>query len=392
MSRQQRILAAGLFVVAWGTNVSTPLILRYQDRLSLSDTGAVGIFTIYVVGILFSLLFAGRLSDRFGRRPVILPFTGLSGIASLILVLGSNSLALLFLGRLLLGAVSGAVLSVGTAWLSELNNGGSTAAERLRLAGATTAIIYVGFGFGPISSALYERFGSAPLVVPYVFHAAVTFAVLATMLQLPETKRADPTVRLRPQVGVPVESRAEFLGVLAPAAIWVFGFPSTSFALFPVILRDAVGSGNDVLVAGVTGTLTAVSALLSRPILRRVGNARSSLLVGLRIGVVGYVVGTLAFVTDLWQLIPFAAVLMGSASGIILTAGLALTDAIADDTNRGALSASYYFAAYCGMAMPVIITLLARVSSVAVALSAITLLAAATVLILSIRMRSHPAL
>ncbi len=392
MSRQQRILAAGLFVVAWGTNVSTPLILRYQDRLSLSDTGAVGIFTIYVVGILFSLLFAGRLSDRFGRRPVILPFTGLSAIASLILVLGRNSLALLFLGRLLLGAVSGAVLSVGTAWLSELNEGGSTATERLRLAGATTAIIYVGFGFGPISSALYERLGSAPLVVPYVFHAAVTFVVLAAMLQLPETKRADPGIRLRPQVGVPAVSRGEFLGVLAPAAIWVFGFPSTSFALFPVILRGAVGSGSDVLVAGVTGTLTAVSALLSRPILRRVGNARSSLLVGLRIGVVGYVVGTLAFVTEFWQLVPFAAVLMGSASGIILTAGLALTDAIADDTNRGALSASYYFAAYCGMAMPVIITLLARVSSVAVALSAITLLAAATALILSIRMRSHPAL
>ncbi|NNF54156.1 MAG: MFS transporter [Acidimicrobiales bacterium] len=391
MNRQQRILAAGLFVVAWGTNVSTPLILRYQDRLSLSDTGAVGIFTIYVIGILFSLLFAGRLSDRFGRRPVILPFTCLSGIASLTLVLGRNSLLLLLLGRLLLGAVSGAVLSVGTAWLSELNEGGSTAVERLRLAGVTTAMIYVGFGFGPITSALYERFGSSPLMVPYVFHAVVTFAVVAAMIKVPETKRADPDMSLRPQVGVPAISRREFLGVLAPAAIWVFGFPSTSFALFPVILRDAVGSGSDVLVAGVTGTLTALSALLSRPVLRRVGNARNSLLVGLRIGVAGYVVGTLAFVTDLWQLVPLAAVLMGSASGIILTAGLALTDAIADDTNRGALSATYYFAAYCGMAMPVIITLLAEVSSVALALSAITLLSAATAIFLSIQMRTQPA-
>ncbi len=207
MNRQQKILAAGLFVVAWGTNVSTPLILRYQDRLGLSDLGATGIFTVYVGGILVSLLFAGRLSDRFGRRPLILPFTAASAVASIVLIFGRDSLALLFAGRLLLGAVSGAVLSVGTAWLTELNSKPLDNRDRLHIAGVTTVMVYIGFGFGPITSALYERVGPSPLIVPYVLHAGATALVLLGMWNLPETKSPDRAVSLRPQLGVPASAR-----------------------------------------------------------------------------------------------------------------------------------------------------------------------------------------
>ncbi len=387
MNRQQRILAAGLFVVAWGTNVSTPLILVYQDRLGLSDLGAVGIFTVYVGGILVSLLFAGRLSDRYGRRPLILPFTAASAVASLILILGRDSLLLLFAGRLLLGAVSGAVLSVGTAWLTELAAAPLDNRDRLHLAGITTVMVYIGFGFGPITSAIYERLGPSPLVVPYLAHASATALVLVGIARLPETKPADPTVALRPQLGIPAPARSTFLTVLAPAAIWVFGFPSTSFALFPVILRDAVGGANDVLVAGITGTTTALAALLSRPLLRRAATSTAGLQVAMWVGTFGYVLGTTAFVTNRWQLIPIAAVALGAASGTLLTAGLAITESVAEPSNRGSLNATFYFATYLGMAMPVVITFIARGTSLNIALGLVT--AAATVVALQLTIRSH---
>lgn len=384
MNRHQRILAAGLFVVAWGTNVSTPLILRYQDRLGLSDTGAVGIFTIYVGGILASLLFTGRVSDRFGRRPLIIPFTAVSAAASIVLVVGRNSLLLLFVGRLLLGAVSGAVLSVGTAWLSELGGPSQTGERRLALASTTTIIVYVGFGFGPITSALFDRYGPSPLVVPYLVHAAATALVLVAMFGIPETRPADPTVNLRPRLGVPESSRRDFLGVLAPAAVWVFGFPSTSFALFPVILRDAIG-GIDVLIAGVTGTLTAFAALLSRPVLARSRSVRAALKTAMWMGVAGYGVGTFAFVTGAWWLVPVSAIALGAASGTLLTAGLALTDAIAEPSSRGTLSATFYFAAYCGMAMPVVITGLASLTNLTIALTMVTSAAVGIAVLVTVR-------
>ena len=403
MTGEQKRLAAGLFAVAWGTNVSTPLILRYQDRLDLSNSGAVAIFTVYVLGILLALLFAGRLSDRLGRRPLVLPCTALSALGSLIMLAGRDSLALLFTGRFVLGAVSGATLSVGTAWINELRTSGATVAAvassdpavdarattaaRLRLATITTVILYVGFGLGPITSALYERVGPSPLVVPYVVHALACVAAAVAMFRVPETKRADPTVSLRPRLGIPPASRPEFVRVLAPASLWVFGFPSVSFALFPVILRDAVGEGNDVLVAGANGTLTAVVVLLARPIIRVIDDARRAIPVALAMGATGYVLGTTAFATGWWWLAPFAAIALGSASGVLMSSGLAITEEIADESNRGSLSSTFYLAAYSGMSMPLVITGLSNLSSTTVALAVVTCLSIAAAVFVLVGVR-----
>lgn len=395
-----RRIGVGLFVVAWGTNVSTPLILRYQDRLDLTDTEAVGIFCIYVVGILLALLFAGRLSDRFGRRSIVMPSTALSAVGSLVLIGGQDSFATLLAGRFLLGAVSGAMLSVGTAWLNEVAAtqhsvrghslppvaGESDAARRLRLATLTTIVVYVGFGFGPITSALWDRYLGNALAGPFLVHAAACLAAIGLMWTVPETKRRDPTVQLRPRLGIPAAARPEFLGVLAPAAIWVFGFPSVSFALFPVILRDAI-DGSEVLLAGANGTLTAVVVLLARPILKRVGDARRALPVAMIMGLVGYCVGITAFTTGAWWLAPGAAILLGSASGVLMGSGLAITEEIADESNRGSLSATFYLAAYAGMSMPLIITGLGSVTSTTTALVVVTCLCAVATVVVMLNLR-----
>ncbi len=377
MSSGQRRLAAALFAVAWGTNISTPLILRYQDRLGLTDSGAVAIFSVYVGGILLALLGAGRMSDRWGRRPIVIPFTLLSGVGSLIMVVGRDELWLLFAGRFLLGLVSGATLSVGTAWLNEVTarEAPSDSDARLRLAGLVTLLLYLGFGFGPITSSLWDRWLPDALVWPYVIHAvACTLAALG-LVGLAETKSADPSVSLRPHIGVPADARRTFFGTLTPSAIWVFGFPSVSFALFPVILRDVIG-GSDVLVAGVTGSVTALAVLAARPVIVRSGTAWRALGVGGTIGVVGYVIGTTAFLTDAWWIVPAAAVLLGAASGVLMSAGLAITEEIADDDNRGTLSSTFYLVAYSGMLMPLVLTGVGALTSTGAALVGVTIVAA----------------
>ncbi len=103
------------------------------------------------------------------------------------------------------------------------------------------------------------------------------------------------------------------------------------------------------------------------------------------LGVSGYGLGTLAFLIGAWWLVPVSAIALGAASGALLTAGLALTDAIADRSNRGTLSATFYFAAYCGMAMPVIITLLASLTTTAVALGLVTATAVGVAILVTVR-------
>ena len=70
--------------------------------------------------LILALLLGGPASDRLGRVRVLLPLTVLVGLASLLFLVGSGSLAALFAARFVQGLASGAVFSVGSAWLQDL--------------------------------------------------------------------------------------------------------------------------------------------------------------------------------------------------------------------------------------------------------------------------------
>ena len=345
------VLGLGVFLVGWGTNVSTPILVLYQDRLDLGDSATMAIFTVYVAGILGTLPLAGPLSDKIGRRLVVLPSVALSATASIVMIFGRDELAFLLAGRFLLGVVSGAVFGVSAAWLQELVGSGN----EHRAAVLFTLITYAGFGIGPPISAVFERFVPSPLVAPYLLHAAATTLVLALLLSVPETNlEPNRAGRLRIELGVPRGSSRSFWTVIVPAAVWVFAFPSASFALFPVLVSSSI-SDAEVAVAAASGALTAWSALLARPLLVRAG-PRRALVGGMAMGTVGYACGTIAFASDVWPLVLPGAVLLGAASGTLTAAALALLGEMADRETRGALNSTFYLLAYPGMAMPIVLT------------------------------------
>lgn len=358
-------------MVGYGTNVSTPLLVLYKERLDLGDSATMAIFTVYVIGIFATLLLAGPVSDRWGRRLTCIPFVALSAIASLVIILGRDSFALLLFGRFLLGAVSGVVLGVGAAWMQELMGPG----HEQRAAVLSTVVAYFGFGLGPPISAVIEQAGWDPFIWPYVLHAAVTLAFVPFMLRLPETVTPmDRPPPLRPQLGVPPLALRTFWLVIVPATIWVFSFPSTSFALFPVIVSDAI-PGYEVVVAAASGALTAWSALVARPVIARIG-ARTSIPFALAAGTIGYVLGTIAFSTDAWGFVLPAAILLGGASGTITAASLGVLGELADPATRGALNSTVFMLAYPGMAMPILLTGVANFTGLTIALIGVTVLAA----------------
>jgi MFS family permease len=239
VTRPVTLLSLGLFAVSYGTNVSTPFLVLYRDRLELSPSQTMAIFVVYVAGILVTLLFAGPLSDRFGRRPLVVPMIALSAAASVVMVFGRDSFVLLLVGRMLLGVVSGGVLGVGSAWLLELMGPG----RELAAAVTTTLVTFGGFGIGPPVSALFEAFVPHPLVVPFLLHASLTLVITVGAATVPETRPPNPRAPLRVTLGVPAASRRDFMTVVVPAALWVFCFPSTAFALFPVLISDSIDGG-----------------------------------------------------------------------------------------------------------------------------------------------------
>lgn len=362
-----RLALTAIFLTAYATNVSTPFLVAYRDRLGLGPTETQTIFVVYVAGILSTLLIAGPAADRFGRKPLTVPFVALAALASFLILLGRDSYPLLLAGRCLLGVSVGAVLAVGTAWVQELLGAGT----QVRAAVWTTLATYIGFGFGPAISSILALVAPWPLITPFVLHIVLTALVLPFLLRIPET-RPPATIppSLRPNLGVPRNGRIVFWLTVVPAAIWVFGFPSTSFALFPVLLSSAM-PGNEIQVAGAASTLTAWSAIAARPILTRWGPT-PTLIAGMTMGFAGYLLGTTAFWTGGWPLILPAAMLLGAASGCITAGCLALLGAIAQDHRRGALTSTFYLFAYPSMSMPVIVTSLASVTGNRAALAIIT--------------------
>jgi MFS family permease len=379
--RQLGWLAVGLFVVAYGTNVSTPFLVLYRDRLDLTSSETMAIFVVYVGGILLTLLFAGPASDRFGRRPVVLPMIVLSAGASLVMIAGRDSFLLLLLGRLLLGVVSGGVLGVGAAWLLESMGPG----RELRAAVMTTVVTFGGFGIGPPVSAAFEALLPHPLVLPFVVHAVLTVMAAVGVATVPETRSPRPGLPLRATLGVPRADRRSFLTVVVPAAVWVFCFPSTAFALFPVLISDSI-DGGEVAVAAGAGMLTAWAGMLARPLVGRVGPA-SALPLGMVSGVAGYALGWFAFTAGAWPVLLVASALLGLAAGTLTAGALGLLGAMDAGEQRGALTSTFYLLAYPGMAMPLLITSLAAVTSLTFALGSVTALAAGSAVLSAVTAR-----
>lgn len=354
-----------LFTVAAGTNVPTPLLLVYQERLDLSAEVLTALFGCYAAGLVPALLLAGQLSDRLGRRRVAIPGIVLSGLASLAFAAAGDSLTLLFTARFLQGVVSGAVFSVGSAWVGELSLAAGEGAGGRRAAVAMTA----GFSLGPLTSGLLGEFGPAPTVLPYLVHAVLVAVGLTLALPLPETVdlRAHDRLAGEGRPAVPLIRPGDGLlvaTVLAPVAVCVYAFPSAVISAVPLLVDLPYGG---VAVTGLLAGVTLGAGTLVAGLQRRFG--RWTAVVGAALGAAGFAAAAAAASTGWFPWLVAAAPLLGAGGGLCLAAGLTLTARLAAPTRRGALTALFLAIAYLGFAVPFGMAVLARASTSTVPLA-----------------------
>jgi MFS family permease len=365
--RRLDALTFGLFTVALGTNIPTPLLLVYRRTLGLSDADITAVFGCYAIGLIAALTVAGAASDRFGRRALVLPFAVLAGLVSLLFLPAVDHLPLLYAGRLLQGVVSGVVFSVANAWLQDLAGpqGQQSAATR----GAVSTSL--GFAVAPAMSGVLAQYGPAPTTLPYLVHVAVLLVGLAALATVPETVRVRQRGPLM-TLGLPPEARRPFWAVLAPTAVGVFAFPTIAATLLPLlVVPEGVGVAYAGLVAGLALAASAVAARLGR------AAERGSAPLGMVLGALGVVVGVAAVVTGSEPLLVPSAVLLGAGGGLCLTAGLTLTARLAPPHTRGAMNSAFYAFAYLGFGTPLLLAWLGSLIGTVPALSAFVAVPAA---------------
>ena len=382
--------AAVLLGTAWGSNQFTPMLLVYRHTLGLGTGTLEAMFGVYALGLIPGLLLAGPLSDARGRRTVVLPAAGLSLAASVVLVAGTHSVALLFVGRLLTGVSSGAVFAAGTAWLRETSVPPVGTASRNGAARRAVIAMTAGFALGPLVAGMLAQWAPASTIVPYLPHIALMAGVLISVSKTPETvaSGAERTVRL----SVPGVRSPRFRTVVAPMAPWVFAAPAIAFALLPSVV-GAEHVADAIAVAAAVTMLTAVAGVLIQPLARRleahVASNRAGV-AGLLVLTGGLVLGAAtAQAQQPWLLVP-CAIVLGCAYGLCLVAGLVEVQRIADDDALAGLTAAYYALTYLGFAAPYLLALAAHLASYPVLLLITATLALSTAAVVARRSAQHP--
>jgi MFS family permease len=165
-----------------GFGIVLPILPLYAERFGAGPWAATAIVATFSLAQFVFAPVWGRLSDRIGRKPVLV--MALCGTAFGSLLTGlAGSLPLLFLGRAIDGA-SGSSYAVAQAAASDL----ADPADRPRLLGLLGAAFGVGFVAGPVIGGI-ASLGSAKL--PFLLAAALAATnALVASVRLPETRHA----------------------------------------------------------------------------------------------------------------------------------------------------------------------------------------------------------
>lgn len=271
---------------------------------------------------LMQFLFAplwGILSDRIGRRPVLL--IGLAGSTIFYFlfavvthlgnsgpILGFSPLALLFVTRIGAG-ISGATIPTAQAYIADCTDEKSRG-KGMALIGAAFGI---GFTFGPILGSFFVPGSRDALPSPapgYVASVLSGFAFLFGLMSLPESLKPDAARRSSAQgwFRMGAMPRVIFHKVLGPIVLAIFmtTFAFGQFETTLTMLTERMGVSarvNFYIFAYIGLTLTLAQGVLVRRLIPRIGESRMAM-IGVALMTVGlFLVGQTALAKSFWLLV-----------------------------------------------------------------------------------------
>ncbi len=342
------VLLAGIFTAGMlGTTLPTPLYVLYQAQYHFPAVVITVIFTVYALGVLFALLWLGRASDHFGRKPVLMLALVLACASTLFFVLAQNVLMLLA-GRLLSGLAAGLLTGTATAGLAELQPTGDTR-QAARMA---TAANLGGLGLGPLVAGLFAQFAPAPTQLVFLVYLGLLAVAFLLVGVLPETvETPDRVLEFRPRLGVPSATRAVFWQT-AVIAFCIFALLGFFGALVPTFLREALHEPN-LALAGVVVFLLFGTATVSQVLLHTLTSwmARLAglllLLLGLALIEVGLALPNLACFLA-------GTAVGGIGTGLAFMGSLAAINQVAPPERKAEMISAFFVVAYIGITLPVV--------------------------------------
>lgn len=332
----------------------TPRLISELTGLSLDQAAPWGGYLAALYAVLNFLAgpTLGNLSDRYGRRPVLL--VAMAALGANFLIMGlAGSIALLFVGRVLSG-IAGATMSTATAYIADVTE----PERRAQAFGGIGAAFGIGFVLGPVLGGVL---GDLHPRAPFFLAAGLSLVnVLYGSFVLPESlppekrrpfdlARANPLGAFRhfsklPKVSLLIVTLAlfQFCQMLFPV-IWAF-FTELRFGW------DARAVGVSLGLVGVSAAI--VQGVLIGPVLRRLGPTNTAL-VAMGFGVV--TLTSYAFITESWMI--YVLIFLGAPMGMAPAAINAIASHRVEASAQGELQGAVSSASALGtMASPLVMT------------------------------------
>ena len=320
---------------ALGTGLVSPIVPGLVRHLGHLPPQAAAPWVGALIAAYAAMQFAlapllGELSDRFGRRPVILISVAGLGFDNLLLAVAPN-LWWLFLGRLVAGA-SAANVSTSTAYLSHI----ADTQDRARLFGLVGAAFGAGFVVGPAVGGILGAYG---LRLPFIAAACLSlinalFGIFVLPESLPrERRRPIQWANANPIRLITIVWRERTLGRLAIAwsCSWIgLGAVQSSLVLFTGHRFGWGSQLNGLVLAGVGLSQALVEGVLVRPTVGWLGERRAAI-TGYVLGAAGYAVLSVAFAG--WTMMP--AVMLMAFGGLATPSVRAMVSGRRDAEHQG---------------------------------------------------------
>jgi MFS family permease len=332
------------FVAMVGTTLPTPLYPLFEQRYSFGALLVTVIFAIYAFGVIAGLILFGNLSDRLGRKPLLLSGLALSAVSALLFLL-AGSLAPIYAGRIVSGLSAGIFTGTATAYVIDLAPDG-----RRRLASFVAVFANLGgLGTGTLLSGLLGQWAPHALRTPFAVDLGFVAVATAGLLLAPETvTRGALTFRVQ-RIGVPPEVAGVFLraSLAGVAAFAVSG-------VFSSVAPEFLGLGlhrHSPALAGLLVFFLFVMSVAGQGLVLRLPNALDAGC-GLLVGGVALLAVSLA--ADSLAALFASAAVAGLGQGVIISAGLASIAERAPAERRGETASSFFVVLYLGLSVPVI--------------------------------------
>ncbi len=331
------IVLAAVLIDTIGFGIIMPVFPQLLTRLGHIDleqaTRVAGyMLVVFAVAQFFAGPILGNLSDRFGRRPVLIASMLAFGVDYALMAM-APTLAWLFVGRAIAG-VAGAVYGPASSVLADV----TPPEKRAVVFGYISAAFGIGFIIGPALGGLLGGLGTH---APFIAAALLALGNATVMsIAMPETLALENRrpFRLRDATIVgafkPLMKAGNAAPLLCAWFAWQLAhmvYPATwSFWAAIRFDWDARAIGWSLAFVGLV--MAVVQAFLVGPVIARIGERRA-VVVGLACGAAAFL--AYAFIVASWQ--AYALFLISALSGFVFPAMNGLLSRMVDPTRQGAL-------------------------------------------------------